>query len=83
MYFFIFQYIEKLSVVLRELYPRRQFYLIFRGTGIRYALRSELSRTLSPTLIAHYQTQLPDKKPIQAKLHELYTLSIEAQEMPS
>ncbi len=31
-----------------------------------------LSRNLSPTLIAQYQLQLPDKKLIQAKLHELY-----------
>lgn len=31
-----------------------------------------LSRNLSPTLIAQYHLQLPDKKIIQAKLHELY-----------
>jgi hypothetical protein len=31
-----------------------------------------LSRTLSPALIAEYHTQLPDKKLLQAKLHELY-----------
>ncbi len=30
-----------------------------------------LSRNLSPTLIAQYQLQLPDKKLIQSKLHEL------------
>ena len=30
-----------------------------------------LSRNLSPTLVAQYQLQLPDKKLIQAKLHEL------------
>lgn len=30
-----------------------------------------LSRHLSPILIAQYQLQLPDKKLIQAKLHEL------------
>lgn len=30
-----------------------------------------LSRNLSPTLIAQYQLQLPDKKLIRAKLHEL------------
>jgi len=30
-----------------------------------------LSRNLSPTLIAQYQLQLPDKSVIQAKLHEL------------
>lgn len=32
-----------------------------------------LSRNLSPTLIAEYQLQLPDKKLLQAKLHELMT----------
>lgn len=31
-----------------------------------------LSRSLSPALIAEYQTQLPDKAVLQAKLHELY-----------
>jgi len=31
-----------------------------------------LSRSLSPTLIAEYKTRLPDKKLLQAKLHEFY-----------
>lgn len=31
-----------------------------------------LNRTLSPTLISKYQTQLPDKKLLQQKLHELF-----------
>ena len=31
-----------------------------------------LSRSLSPALIAEYQTQLPDKALLQAKLHEFY-----------
>jgi len=35
-----------------------------------------LSRTLSPTLVAEYKTQLPDKKLLQAKLHELYALTV-------
>jgi hypothetical protein len=30
-----------------------------------------LSRNLSPTMVAQYEIQLPDKKLIQAKLHEL------------
>ncbi len=34
-----------------------------------------LSRSLSPALIAEYQTRLPDKKLLQAKLHELYALT--------
>jgi predicted nuclease of restriction endonuclease-like (RecB) superfamily len=41
-----------------------------------------LSRSLSPALIAEYQTQLPDKKLLQAKLHEFYTLNIDAGEQP-
>ena len=39
-----------------------------------------LSRSLSPALIAEYQTQLPDKKMLQAKLHEFYALNISAGE---
>lgn len=35
-----------------------------------------LSRSLSPALIAEYKTQLPDKKLLQAKLHEFYALNI-------
>ena len=31
-----------------------------------------MSRSLSPALIAEYQTQLPDKALLQAKLHEFY-----------
>jgi predicted nuclease of restriction endonuclease-like (RecB) superfamily len=34
-----------------------------------------LSRSLSPALIAEYQTQLPDKALLQAKLHEFYALN--------
>jgi predicted nuclease of restriction endonuclease-like (RecB) superfamily len=38
-----------------------------------------LSRNLSPTLIAQYQLQLPDKKLIQAKLHELLAQGLEGE----
>ncbi|MGD1865263.1 MAG: PDDEXK nuclease domain-containing protein [Phormidesmis sp.] len=34
-----------------------------------------LNRSLSPALIAEYQTQLPDKDFLQAKLHEFYALN--------
>jgi len=39
-----------------------------------------LSRNLSPTLIAQYQLQLPDKKLIQAKLHELTERELQAKD---
>lgn len=35
-----------------------------------------LNRSLSPALITEYQTQLPDKALLQAKLHEFYELNI-------
>jgi len=41
-----------------------------------------LSRSLSPALIAEYQTRLPDKKLLQAKLHEFYALNIGTGEQP-
>ncbi len=37
-----------------------------------------LSRALSPALVAEYQTRLPDKKLLQAKLHEFYVLASRA-----
>jgi predicted nuclease of restriction endonuclease-like (RecB) superfamily len=36
-----------------------------------------LSRTLSPALVAEYQTKLIDKKLLQQKFHELFQLSVE------
>ena len=39
-----------------------------------------LSRSLSPALIAEYQTQLPDKKLLQAKLHEFYLLNTSSEQ---
>ncbi|MBI5605029.1 MAG: DUF1016 domain-containing protein [Deltaproteobacteria bacterium] len=39
-----------------------------------------LSRSLSPALIAEYQTQLPDKKLLAAKLHEFYALNAPAED---
>lgn len=41
-----------------------------------------LSRSLSPALIAEYQTRLPDKKLLQAKLHEFYALNAGAGGQP-
>jgi predicted nuclease of restriction endonuclease-like (RecB) superfamily len=33
-----------------------------------------LSRSLSPTMVSEYKTQLPDKKLLQQKLHELFNI---------
>ena len=36
-----------------------------------------LSRSLSPTMVSEYKTQLPDKKLLQQKLHELFNSDAE------
>lgn len=38
-----------------------------------------LSRSLSPTMVAQYLTQMPEKKLLQRKLHELFEKNIENQ----
>jgi hypothetical protein len=40
-----------------------------------------LSRSLSPALIAEYQTQLPDKALLQRKLHEFYHINLHDDEV--
>jgi len=42
-----------------------------------------LSRTLSPALVAQYQTQLPDKQMLATKLHEFYALSAPVDDEPA
>jgi len=37
-----------------------------------------LNRSLSPAMVAEYQTRLPDKRLLQAKLHEFYALNTDA-----
>ena len=41
-----------------------------------------LSRSLSPSLISEYQTKLPDKKLLRAKLHEFYHLNARLEALP-
>lgn len=65
----------KVSAALTQNYPAamdifRDAYMVeFLGLP-GYAL----NRSLSPALIAEYQTRLPDKALLQAKLHEFYAL---------
>lgn len=55
----------KVSPLVRQLHP--EAVNLFKDA---YAL----SRSLSPAMIAEYETQLPDKKLLRAKLHEFYQL---------
>ena len=52
--------------------PQTQQVFLRDARLVEYAL----SRSLSPALIAEYQTQLPDKRLLQQKLHEFYQLNL-------
>lgn len=55
------------SSPVRQLHP--EALSVFKDAEV---VEYSLSRTLSQALIAQYQTQLPDKKFLAAKLHEFY-----------
>jgi hypothetical protein len=38
---------------------------------------AKLTKSSSTYSIAEYQTQLPDEQPLQAKLHEFYSLNVD------
>jgi predicted nuclease of restriction endonuclease-like (RecB) superfamily len=63
----------KLSPVVAELYPGAT--AVFKDSYLLEVVEYALSRSMSPALVAEYQTKLPDKRLLQAKLHEFYQLA--------
>ncbi|MDX2034159.1 MAG: PDDEXK nuclease domain-containing protein [Blastocatellia bacterium] len=68
-------YLEALDRDLRKPNEGPSIGVLLCATRDTEVVEYALSRSLSPTLIAEYQTQLPDKRLLQAKLHEFYELS--------
>ena len=67
-------YLEALDRDMRKPHECPSIGLLLCATKDSEVVEFALSRSLSPALIAEYQTQLPDKKLLQAKLHEFYIL---------
>ncbi|HWE87437.1 MAG TPA: PDDEXK nuclease domain-containing protein [Terracidiphilus sp.] len=65
-------YLEALDRDVRKSHERPAIGVLLCASKEDEVVEYALSRTLSPTLIAEYQTQLPDKKLLQTKLHEFY-----------
>jgi predicted nuclease of restriction endonuclease-like (RecB) superfamily len=65
-------YLEALDRDARKAHERPSIGVLLCASKDDEVVEYALSRTLSPALIAEYQTQLPDKKLLQAKLHEFY-----------
>jgi hypothetical protein len=65
-------YLEALDRDVRKPHEQPSIGVLLCASKEDEVVEYALSRTLSPALIAEYQTQLPDKKILQAKLHEFY-----------
>lgn len=75
-------YLEALDRDVRKTHENPSIGVLLCASKDAEVVEYALSRTLSPTLIAEYQTQLPDKELLRAKLHEFY-LQFQTQEDPS
>lgn len=69
-------YLEALDRDVRKPHEQPAIGVLLCASKNDEVVEYALSRTLSPSLIAEYQTQLPDKKLLQAKLHEFYLQNV-------
>jgi predicted nuclease of restriction endonuclease-like (RecB) superfamily len=68
-------YLEALDRDVRKPHERPSIGVLLCAGKDSEVVEYALSRSLSPALVAEYQTRMPDKKLLQAKLHELYALT--------
>ena len=76
-------YLEALDRDVRKPHENPSIGVLLCASKDSEVVEYALSRTLSPALVAQYQTQLPDKQLLAAKLHEFYALSAPADEPPA
>jgi predicted nuclease of restriction endonuclease-like (RecB) superfamily len=65
-------YLEALDRNVKKPHENPAIGLLLCATKDHEVVEYALSRSASPALVAEYQTRLPDKKLLQAKLHEFY-----------
>ena len=65
-------YLETLDRDVRKSHERPSLGLLLCASKDDEVVEYALSRTLSPAMIAEYQTQLPDKRMLAARLREFY-----------
>jgi predicted nuclease of restriction endonuclease-like (RecB) superfamily len=68
-------YLEALDRDLKKAHEQPSIGVLLCATKSQEVVEYALSRAMSPALVAEYQRRLPDKKLLQAKLHEFYTLA--------
>ncbi|WP_458237693.1 PDDEXK nuclease domain-containing protein [Pseudomonas sp. P5_A2_2] len=72
-------YLEALDRDVRKPHENPAIGVLLCASKDSEVVEYALSRTLSPALVAQYQTQLPDKQMLAAKLHEFYALNAPAE----
>jgi predicted nuclease of restriction endonuclease-like (RecB) superfamily len=68
-------YLEALDRDVKKPHERPSIGVLLCATKNNEVVEYALSRAMSPALVAEYQTRLPDKALLQAKLHEFYALA--------
>jgi predicted nuclease of restriction endonuclease-like (RecB) superfamily len=68
-------YLEVLDRDVKKEHERPSIGVLLCATKDNEVVEYALSRAMSPALVAEYQTRLPDKELLQAKLHEFYALA--------
>jgi predicted nuclease of restriction endonuclease-like (RecB) superfamily len=76
-------YLEALDRDVRKPHENPAIGVLLCASKDSEVVEYALSRTLSPALVAQYQTQLPDKHMLVAKLHEFYALNASLAETES
>lgn len=76
-------YLESLDRDVKKPHERPTIGVLLCATKDHEVVEYALSRALSPALVAEYQTRMPDKKLLQAKLHEFYELAQEQAVLPA
>ncbi len=71
-------YLEALDRDVRKTHEGPSIGLLLCATKDSEVVEYALSRAMSPTLVAEYRTRLPEKRLLQAKLHEFYQRAIAA-----
>ena len=73
-------YLEALDRDVRKAHEQPSIGVLLCASKDDEVVEYALSRSLSPALVAEYQTQLPDKRLLQEKLHEFYALNVQEQQ---
>ncbi len=68
-------YLEALDRDVKKPHEQPSIGVLLCATKNHEVVEYALSRAMSPALVADYQTKMPDKKLLQAKLHEFYELA--------